>query len=277
MQIYTFIYRLLMSVGMAALATQAVAVELPELDCLVEPHMVVEVSSPVGGVIQTIHVDRSDLVQEGQTLAVLESAVEQASVELARVRATMDGEVKSSATKFAFNKRRYKRSKQLYRKKAVAFHQKDEAQTDLRLAQLKVRQAKRNKKIAELELKRAEEILKRRTVKSPITGVVVERLKSPGEFVEQEPIVKLAQIDPLRVEIIAPASLFGSIKPGMRAEIKPEIQQDDSYIGTVSVVDRIVDAASGTFGVRLELPNPDHRLPGGLKCRVRFLVDVASP
>ena len=277
MQIYTFIYRLLMSVGMAALATQAVAVELPELDCLVEPHMVVEVSSPVGGVIQTIHVDRSDLVQEGQTLAVLESAVEQASVELARVRATMDGEVKSSATKFAFNKRRYKRIKQLYRKKAVAFHQKDEAQTDLRLAQLKVRQAKRNKKIAELELKRAEEILKRRTVKSPITGVVVERLKSPGEFVEQEPIVKLAQIDPLRVEIIAPASLFGSIKPGMRAEIKPEIQQDDSYIGTVSVVDRIVDAASGTFGVRLELPNPDHRLPGGLKCRVRFLVDVASP
>lgn len=277
MQIYTFIYRLLMSVGMAALATQAVAVELPELDCLVEPHMVVEVSSPVGGVIQTIHVDRSDVVQEGQTLAELESAVEQASVELARARATMDAEVKSSATNFAFNKRKYKRINELYGKKAVPFHQKDEARTDLKLAQLKVRQAKRNKKVAELELKRAEEILKRRTVKSPIAGVVVARWKSPGEFVEEEPIVKLAQIDPLRVEVVAPASLFGSIKPGMRAEIKPEVQQDDSYIGTVSVVDRIVDAASGTFGVRLELPNPDHRLPGGLKCRVRFLVDVASP
>ncbi|MFQ5937136.1 MAG: efflux RND transporter periplasmic adaptor subunit [Acidiferrobacterales bacterium] len=277
MQIYTFIYRLLMSVGMAVLATQAVAVELPELDCLVEPHMVVEVSSPVGGVIQTIHVDRSDVVQEGQTLAELESAVEQASVELARARATMDAEVKSSATNFAFNKRKYKRIKQLYGKKAVPFHQKDEARTDLKLAQLKVRQAKRNKKVAELELKRAEEILKRRTVKSPIAGVVVARWKSPGEFVEEEPIVKLAQIDPLRVEVVAPASLFGSIKPGLRAEIKPEVQQDDSYIGTVSVVDRIVDAASGTFGVRLELPNPDHRLPGGLKCRVRFLVDVASP
>ena len=275
MQIYTFIYRLLMSVGMAVLATQTLAVELPELDCLVEPHMVVEVSSPVSGVIQVIHVDRSDVVQQGQTLVELESAVEQASVELARARATMDDEIKSSATNYAFNKRKYKRIEQLYEKKAVPFHQKDEAKTDLRLAQLKVRQAKRNKKIAELEFKRAEENLKRRTVKSPITGVVVERLKSPGEFVEAEPIVKLAQIDPLRVEIVAPVSLFGSIKRGMRAEIRPEAS--GVFNGTVSIVDRVVDAASGTFGVRVELPNPDHRLPGGLKCRVRFLIDVASP
>ena len=275
MQIYTFIYRLLMSVGMAALATQAVAVELPELDCLVEPHMVVEVSSPVSGVIQAIYVDRSDVVQQGQKLVELESAVEQASVELARARAAMDGEVKSSATNFAFNKRKYKRIKQLYVKKAVPFHQKDEAETDLKLAQLKVRQAKKNKKIAGLELKRAEENLKRRTIKSPIAGVVVARFKSPGEFVEEEPIVMLAQIDPLRVEVVVPVSAFGSIKPGMRAEITPEAS--GVFHGTVSIVDRVVDAASGTFGVRVELPNPDHRLPGGLKCRVRFLVDVASP
>lgn len=275
MQIYTFIYRLLMSVGMAALATQAVAVELPELDCLVEPHMVVEVSSPVSGVIQAIYVDRSDVVQQGQKLVELESAVEQASVELARARAAMDGEVKSSATNFAFNKRKYKRIKQLYVKKAVPFHQKDEAETDLKLAQLKVRQAKKNKKIAGLELKRAEENLKRRTLMSPITGVVVARFKSPGEFVEEEPIVMLAQIDPLRVEVVVPVSAFGSIKPGMRAEITPEAS--GVFNGTVSIVDRVVDAASGTFGVRVELPNPDHRLPGGLKCRVRFLLDVASP
>ena len=36
------------------------------------------------------------------------------------------------------------------------------------------------------------------------------------------------------------------------------------------VVDRVVDAASGTFGVRLELPNPNYALPAGLKCKVRF-------
>ena len=36
----------------------------------------------------------------------------------------------------------------------------------------------------------------------------------------------------------------------------------------MSVVDHVIDAASGTFRVRLELPNPDNRLPAGLKCVV---------
>jgi len=42
------------------------------------------------------------------------------------------------------------------------------------------------------------------------------------------------------------------------------------YGAKVTVVDRVVDAASGTFGVRLELPNPNYRLPAGLKCKVPF-------
>ena len=33
----------------------------------------------------------------------------------------------------------------------------------------------------------------------------------------------------------------------------------------------MVDAASGTFGVRLELPNEKHLIPAGAKCRVKFL------
>jgi hypothetical protein len=36
------------------------------------------------------------------------------------------------------------------------------------------------------------------------------------------------------------------------------------------VVDPMFDAASGTFGVRLTLPNPERKIPAGLKCRARF-------
>jgi hypothetical protein len=38
----------------------------------------------------------------------------------------------------------------------------------------------------------------------------------------------------------------------------------------VVIADRVVDAASGTFGIRVELPNPKLVLPAGLKCKVRF-------
>jgi hypothetical protein len=41
-------------------------------------------------------------------------------------------------------------------------------------------------------------------------------------------------------------------------------------VAEVIVVDKVIDAASGTFGIRLELDNKNHRVPGGLKCTVRF-------
>ena len=45
------------------------------------------------------------------------------------------------------------------------------------------------------------------------------------------------------------------------------------YDAKVTVVDRVVDAASGLFGVRLELPNPDYKLSAGLKCQVTFEIE----
>jgi hypothetical protein len=43
------------------------------------------------------------------------------------------------------------------------------------------------------------------------------------------------------------------------------------------VVDQVLDAASGTFGVRLALPNPGQQLPAGIRCKVQFeLLDPGS-
>ncbi len=57
----------------------------------------------------------------------------------------------------------------------------------------------------------------------------------------------------------------------MKATITPETDVDSRYNSIVTIVDRVIDPASGTFGVRLELPNPDYQLPSGLKCSVKFL------
>ncbi len=93
---------------------------------------------------------------------------------------------------------------------------------------------------------------------------------SPGEYVNTQPLLRVAQVNPLRVEVIVPAKMFGRIHPGMTAAIVPELTEYGEKIATVSLVDKVIDAASNTFGVRLKLPNPQLKLPGGLKCRVRF-------
>ncbi|HVE52441.1 MAG TPA: hypothetical protein VNB23_03535, partial [Ramlibacter sp.] len=38
-------------------------------------------------------------------------------------------------------------------------------------------------------------------------------------------------------------------------------------LATVTLVDRLIDGASNTFRVRMELPNGDHALPAGLRCK----------
>ena len=100
--------------------------------------------------------------------------------------------------------------------------------------------------------------------------MVVERFLSPGERVDEEPILKLAQLDPLRVEVFAPVEVLGDIAVGQQAEVTLQAPLRETFTARVTVVDPIVDAASGTFGVRLELPNRRNLLPAGLKCQVRF-------
>jgi RND family efflux transporter MFP subunit len=241
-----------------------------ELEGLIEPYMVANLGSGARGIIETVEVDRGDFVQKGQVLATLQSGVEKATMELARTRAEIETTIRSKEAQLAFSDRKKKRYEELYKKETIPFGEMDEAETTRILAELELQEARDNKRIAELELQRAIEVLERMFIRSPIKGVVVERFLAPGEFVEEQPILKIAQIDPLNVEAIVPVEFFGSIQVGMQAEVQPEAPVGGVYSAKVKIVDQVIDAASGTFGVRLELPNPDYKLPAGLKCKIIF-------
>lgn len=241
-----------------------------EFDGLIEPYMVVNLGSGIPGIIQTVTVDRGDFVTEGRVLATLQSGVERARMDMAFARSQMEATIKLKQAQVEFEERKYKRLLELHQKGAIPFNQLDEAETNKVLAELQLQEAIEAQQLAELQFQEATEALKLRTICSPITGVVVERFLSPGEYVEDQPILKLAQMTPLNVEIFVPVTFLGSIKVGMRARVIPESPVGGEYIARVKIVDRVIDAASGTFGVRLELPNPEHRLPAGLKCIVRF-------
>jgi multidrug efflux pump subunit AcrA (membrane-fusion protein) len=78
------------------------------------------------------------------------------------------------------------------------------------------------------------------------------------------------ELDPLNVELVLPVSQYGKIKLGQRARVSPEEPVGGSYSAVVEVVDPTLDAASGTFGVRLRLTTPGGRIPAGVKCHARF-------
>ena len=247
--------------------------EVEELACIIEPFRSVEIGSPVTGLIETIHVEWSDFVEAGQILVELESGAERAAVRLARAQAEMTEEIESREATASLVERRRVRLMRLYEEDTLSLDLREEVETEAEVARIQLEQAHAEQRLASLNLEHAVALLKRRTIRSPLSGVVVERLMSPGERVEEEVILKIAQIDPLRVEVILPSSAFGSIAVGMRAAVVPEFPSDTAHMALVTIVDQVIDAASGTFAVRLELANPEHDIPGGLHCQVRFLTE----
>jgi len=244
--------------------------ELAVLDCVIEPYEVIEVSSAAEGVLERVHVERNDAVTRGQIVAELESDVEKASLAYAQLNASLSSEIKLRRASLEFDERNQQRVQELYTKNAIPLHHRDEANTDAAKSHWLLTKAEDDKRLAALEYARASAVLKRKTVRSPITGVVISRHKSAGEYIEDQAIITVAQLHPLRIEVIAPVELFGSITNGMRAEITPELAATGPLTATVMSVDRVIDGESGTFDVRLELPNPDYAIPSGLKCEIAF-------
>ena len=241
-----------------------------DFDCLIEPNMTVMVGAPTQGVIDRVEVSRSDIVEQGQVVATLKSNVEKAAMEHSRVRAAMKSEIQAREADLRLARVNMERIDELMGKGMIPRQQRDEAYAQLQVAQMAVKQAKDNTRLYEHEFARAKEIVEQRVIRSPISGVVVEQRAYPGEFVYENPVVTIAQLNPLRVEAILPARFFGQIKPGMQASIVPEIHAEKHLAGEISAVDRLIDAASGTFSVHLELQNPDNSIPGGQRCTVGF-------
>lgn len=260
---------LIASAGLYTLT--AAPVSAAGMACVITPYDEISIGIPVEGLIQTVPVDRGDWVKKGQVIVTLESSMEEATVALAKAKAEAEAALKNSQVKIGFTSRKHERALDLLKSNSIAQHEADEAQMEKSLAEVLHREASENRRVAELELNRASVALQLRTIRSPINGVVVDRLLSPGELARQQtPVMKLAQIDPLRVEVFAPISLLGKLKTGMRADVRPEGKGQPVYQAKVMVVNKVVDSASGTFGVRLEMPNPNNAIPAGLACTVDF-------
>lgn len=259
-----------------ALWTASVAHAEP-LGCLIQPFSEAEVGTQVVGVLDHVMVERGEFVKKGQALAELISDVERAAVASARVRANSYAELQAAASNHDFAQKKRIRTQDLYRKNFVSQQVKDQAITEAEVAEMKLRQAREAQRQAQHELALANAQLAQRTIRSPLSGVIVERYLSEGERVEEKPVVKVATVDPLKVEVIVPATYFSKIKEGMTATVKPEMADTELRNAKVIIVDKVIDAASNSFRVRLELPNPENVLPPGLRCKVEFAELAGTP
>ncbi len=275
--------RSLRSVTAAVLVTSALPLVAwaADFDCVIQPRQVVELRSPIEGILERVTVDRGDMVRKGQELAFIDTSVERVLAEGAKYRSEMDGATRAGQSKVDLSGRKLARAQELMRQQFIAQQAQDEALNENLLAEAELQEARDNRKLAQIEHQRQLTLIRLKTVRSPINGVVMERILNPGELAEagvgRKPILRLAEIETLYVEAILPAEAYRQIRLGAVGQVAPAMPEGNRERATVTVIDRVLDAGSGTFGVRLELPNKDGRLLAGVRCKVGFAgVKVAA-
>lgn len=245
------------------------------LGCLIEPFRLSDVGSPVIGVVASTLVDRGDRVTAGQPLATLRADVERQTVAVAASKAEAMGELRAAEATVELARQKLARARELADQQFISGQALEQAKADSLVADHRVAQAREQRGILAREHELAQVQLGMRTIRSPISGVVVERFLSAGERVEEKPMFRVALVNPLRVEVVLPSSAYSAVRAGMTITVTPDFPGAAARPARVTVVDRLIDGASNTFRIRAELPNADLALPAGLRCKAD--VDSTAP
>jgi len=244
-----------------------------QLEAIVRPSRIVHVGSAASGLLDSVLVDRGDFVQAGQLIAELDQTVERASAELAKARSTQIATLRAAELKLDHLEERCANHQSLFEDGILSSENLSQSQLDRSLAEFDLLAAEENAAIAKFEYRRAQAVVDRGRITSPVAGAVIDRSLSPGEIVGgtgESTIVTIAQLDPLIVEAFAPISMLGKLRPAMEAELTFVGFRAAPKTATIKTISPIVDAASGTFSIQLELPNPDFRMKAGLRCKLEF-------
>jgi RND family efflux transporter MFP subunit len=257
--------------ALAAIATPALA---QDYDCMIEPAQTVEIRSPVVGILERVHARRGDPIRQGQVLVTIESSVEASAAESARARADAQGQTELSRAKVAALREKARRLQDLLAEEFVSAQAVEDAQAELKLAEAELQTATENHQIAKLDHRQALDNLRRRQILAPFDGVVVDQYLYPGALMDssdtKKPVLKIAQTHPLNVQALLPVKAFTQVRVGQMVSVTPEAPFGKPIQARVRTVDRVLDAAAGTFGIVAEIANARGELPAGLRCRVKL-------
>lgn len=133
-----------------------------------------------------------------------------------------------------------------------------------------------NFKTAEAQVREAEAMMDKKTVRAPFDGVVVRRIRFPGEAVDQYmPVANVVNLSRVFLEIYLPANRLKDVQAGEPVQIRVPDLPGRTYAGKVDFIAPVIDPASGEFRLKILMPNEDRSLRSGMSAI--GLMEVPSP
>lgn len=192
-----------------------------------EPEKQVDILARTSGIVKDILVEEGDFVESNDPLAKLDDEELLLEIEEAKVR-------KENA------ERVYKRSLETFKDNIISEEEVEDKKLQLDTA------------LVALERKRLE--YKYTTIESPIDGVIVNRSIEKGDNVKKDQMVfQVADFEPILARIYVPEKDLNKIEEGQTARIVSEFLPEMEFKGTVKLISPIVDPASGTAKVTIEI------------------------
>lgn len=240
------------------------------LACVILPHRTADIGTPSAGIVEAVQVERGDGVVKGQALVRMRADVERASTQIASTRAQSQAEHRGAQAAEELARQKLERTRLLQSQNFLSTQAVDQAEAEYRLARERVAQARDQRAVSRREADGAAAQLSQRVLRAPFDGVVVERHANPGERFEDRPLLRVADLTRLRVEVVAPTAYFGRVEPGQTISVQPELAGAAARMARVVQVDRVLDPASNTFRMRLAIDNAVDPLPAGLRCKAEL-------
>lgn len=260
------------------------------------PWQEVELHGKVAGYIKRINVDIGDRVHEGQTLAVLEVPELNAQVEgaAAGVLHSRDeiqraqNEVTRAEAAHASLHAAYERLHQAAKARPglIAEQELDNAFASDRTSDAQVDAAKSalSAALQQLEVSRAahQQVTAMQDyshIVAPFDGVITFRYADTGSLIQagtsnasSMPVVKIAQVNVLRLRIPVPESIASGVRIGDAAQVRVQAS-GEKFPGTVARFTGSLDRSTRTMQVEIDVPNKDYRLSPGMYADVTLEVE----
>lgn len=218
------------------------------------------VASRVDARVLTVRADLGQSVGAGALLATLESP------EVGAIR----GDLERARSNVDIAQRNYEREKRLYEQQITPQKEMLEAESAFRTAEADLRSAQ-----ARLSAIGATDEGGGRGatfgLASPVSGVVVERNASPGQSVGSSTnLFTVADLSNLWITVDVYEADLGRVRQGASATVMPSAFPNQQFQGRVTYAGGVVDTASRTFKVRVDVPNPNRLLRPGMFAQVRI-------
>lgn len=249
-------------------------------DAEFRPYQEIDLHAKVTGFLEKITVDIGDRVKAGQLIATLE--IPELTDDLERAQAVAKRsveEVKRAQADFDETHLSFTRlmSVDKAQPNLVAQQDIDAARSKDLAAEAALAAAREQVAISRADVKKLETMLRYSRISAPFDGVITKRFLDPGALVQggtasTMALVRLSQIDHLRLDFPASVSFVSLIKEGTPVEIEvPSLNK--RYQAVVSRFTRRIDFQTRTMEVEVEVPNSDLTLIPGMYASAMVKLD----